>query len=234
MVRSFLIKFFRHESFSFPFDHSSVAGIGKGTMSLSIPSSAPEVLKALMIMCWNQLPDDRPSFKQIISYLEGITQENAEMTRAWSTEVDEQLPSSSMVDVPMTSQTTGEQVNRRAAEESEQVALNLAESEQRMRDALTLFQEAEARLTEVKERERVAEEKERWLYLRYHGSPISNDGRGRATSSMSDAREETMQFVGRDSVKYDTYSRVQKNRLGKKPCVRGKLQRLDQIKVNRH
>ena len=188
-----------------------------------------------MTKCWYQLPADRPSFKQIISHLEGLTEENADLTRAWSIEVDDQLPSLPPTEnLTVTSQTTGEEANRRGAEESEQVALNLAESEQRMRDALTLFQEVKARLTKVEERERVAEEKERRLDLLHHGSPISNDERGRATSSMSDAREETMQFMGRDSVKYGTYSRVQKNRLGKKPRVRGELQRLDQIKRNRH
>ena len=187
-----------------------------------------------MTMCRNRLPAARPSFKQIITYLNGMGQENPEPARVWPTEVDEQLANLSMVTRPMTSEPTGEASHRRATKESGKVARDLAKSQQRARNAYIRCQELTARFIVVTEEERVAAERERRLHSVHRCSSASSDGEERTASSVSNAREKSKPSTKEATVKSRTYPSVRQNRLRKKPRVRGQFLRLSQIKRDGH
>jgi hypothetical protein len=44
-------------------------------VKLTIPTTCPQVLRELMTACWNDNPKQRPSFQNIIEWLERIPQE---------------------------------------------------------------------------------------------------------------------------------------------------------------
>ncbi len=77
-------------------------GVGKGSLTLPIPSSVPDGFKLLMTMCWNQKSANRPSFQQIIKHLNisypeidllEQEQEYAELKRVWSIAFNEPIAS---------------------------------------------------------------------------------------------------------------------------------------------
>ncbi|CAK9296587.1 unnamed protein product [Gordionus sp. m RMFG-2023] len=45
-------------------------GVGNGTLSLPIPTTCFPGIKLLLIQCWNNLPRNRPSFKQILMHID--------------------------------------------------------------------------------------------------------------------------------------------------------------------
>ncbi|OQR71470.1 mitogen-activated protein kinase kinase kinase 12-like [Tropilaelaps mercedesae] len=52
-------------------DSSAVIyGVGNNRLALPIPKSCPEGFKLLLAQCWNLRPQNRPSFKHILSHLE--------------------------------------------------------------------------------------------------------------------------------------------------------------------
>ncbi|XP_003747226.1 mitogen-activated protein kinase kinase kinase 12 [Galendromus occidentalis] len=52
-------------------DYSAVIyGVGNNLLSLPIPTSCPDGFKLLLMQCWNAKPQNRPSFKHILSHLE--------------------------------------------------------------------------------------------------------------------------------------------------------------------
>ena len=185
---------------------SSSTGVGKGSLTLPIPSSVPEGLKLLMNMCWNQRPTNRPSFQQIIKHLDisepEITlfeqeQEYAELTRAWSIEINEQLARLPSIDFASTLEMSNDDLIKKRKEELQHIADIRAHYQAKLQQVNTIYIELSSMMMQLQKREQEIKKKERSLDIQQQQSSSSNktSGKKRTMQAISDARRKSLQLI---------------------------------------
>ena len=169
--------------------------MGKGSLTLPIPSSVPEGLKLLMTMCWNQRPINRPSFQEILKHLDVSKreiilfeqeQEYAELTRIWSIEINEHLSKYPTVDISATLHLTNEELMKKRQEEFQHIADIRAHYEKRVQQVNTLYVELKSLMMQLEEREQVIKETECSLNIK---------GKKRMNNPISQARKKSMEII---------------------------------------
>ncbi|CAF0726237.1 unnamed protein product [Rotaria sordida] len=179
-------------------------GVGKGSLTLPIPSSAPEGFKLLMTMCWNQRPLNRPSFQQIIKHLtisepEIILfeheQEYTELTRVWSIEINEQLARLPTIDISSTLKMTNDELMKKRKEELQHIADIRSHYQTKLQQVNTLYIELSSLMMQLQKREQEIKKKERLLNIQHHSSSGKNNGKKRSNNSISEARKKSLQLI---------------------------------------
>jgi mitogen-activated protein kinase kinase kinase 13 len=179
-------------------------GVGKGRLTLPIPSSAPEGFKLLMTMCWNQRPLNRPSFQQIIKHLNisepeiilfEQEQEYVELTRAWSAEINEQLANLPTIDISSTLQMSNDELMKKRKEELQNIADIRLHYQSKLHQVNTLYVELSSLMMQLQKREQEIKKKERLLNIQHHSSSGNNNGKKRAINSISEARKKSLQLI---------------------------------------
>jgi len=180
-------------------------GVGKGSLTLPIPSSAPEGFKLLMTMCWNQRPLNRPSFQQIIKHLNisepqiilfEQEQEYVELTRVWSIEINEQLARLSTIDISSTLRMSNDELMKKRKEELQHIADIRSHYQTKLQQVNTLYIELSSLMMQLQKREQEIKKKERILNIQHHSSTgNNNNGKKRTISSMLEARKKSLQLI---------------------------------------
>jgi serine/threonine protein kinase len=181
-------------------------GVGKGSLTLPIPSSAPEGFKLLMTMCWNQKPSNRPSFQQIIKHLNisepqiilfEQEQEYAELRRVWSIEIDEQLARLPTIDISATLQMSNDELMKKRKEELQHIVDIRSHYETKLQQVNTLYVELSSLMMQLQKREQEIKKKERILNIQHHSSSINknNNGKKRTIDSILEARKKSLQLI---------------------------------------
>ena len=185
----------------------SSTGVGKGSLTLPIPSSVPEGLKLLMTMCWNQRPTSRPSFQQIIKHLDisepqialfEQEQEYAELTRAWSIEIDEQLARLPSIDIPSTLEMSNDDLIKKRKEELQHIADIRAHYQAKLQQVNTIYIELSSMMMQLQKREQEIKKKERSLDIQQQQQSSSSNnisGKKRTMQAISDARRKSLQLI---------------------------------------
>ncbi|CAF3342997.1 unnamed protein product [Rotaria sp. Silwood1] len=179
-------------------------GVGKGSLTLPIPSSAPEGFKLLMTMCWNQRPSNRPSFQQIIKHLNisepeiilfEQEQEYTELTRVWSIEINEQLARLPTIDISATLKMTNDELLKKRKEELQHIADIRSHYQTKLQQVNTLYIELSSLMMQLQKREQEVKKKERLLNIQHHPSSGNNNGKKRSNNSLSEARKKSLQLI---------------------------------------
>ncbi len=179
-------------------------GVGKGSLTLPIPSSAPEGFKLLMTMCWNQRPANRPSFQHIIKHLNVSEpeiilfeqeQEYAELTRVWSIEIHEQLARLPTIDISSTLQMSNDELMKKRKEELQHIADIRSHYQTKLQQVNTLYIELSSLMMQLQKREQEVKKKERILNIQHHSSSGNNNGKKRTINSISEARKKSLQLI---------------------------------------
>ncbi|CAF0921260.1 unnamed protein product [Rotaria sordida] len=169
-------------------------GVAKGSLNLPIPSSIPEGFKSLMTMCWKQQPSNRPTFQQIITYLDikkseiilfEQEQEYAELTRLCSREINENLTKYSTIDISSIIQLTNEQLIEKRKEEFEYIADIRKCYEIRIQQINKLYIELKTLMIELEQREQIIKQKEYLLNIK---------GKKRTIYTISKARQKSLEI----------------------------------------
>lgn len=154
--------------------------MGKGSLTLPIPSSAPECLKSLLTNCWNQRPANRPTFQQIQKNLEiskaqiilfEQEQEYAELTRIWSAEINEHLAKLPTIDISSILQLSNEELIEKRQEELQHIADIRLLYEKRLEQVNSIYIQLKSFMMQLEQREQLIQEKEFHLKKRAH-NPI--------------------------------------------------------------
>jgi DNA repair exonuclease SbcCD ATPase subunit len=178
-------------------------GVGKGRLTLPIPSSVPNGLNLLMTMCWNQKPANRPSFQQIIKHLNvgeseiiifEQEQEYAELTRVWSIEINEQLARLPTIDISATLQMSNDELMKKRKEELQHIADIRSHYETKLQQVNTLYVELSSLMMQLQKREQELKKKERLLNIHPHSS-TGNNGKKRTVNSITEARKKSLQLI---------------------------------------
>ncbi len=171
------------------------SGVGKGSLTLPIPSSAPEGFKLLMRMCWNQRPSNRPSFQEIVKHLDiskneiilfEQEQEYAELTRIWSIEINERLSKIPTIDISSTLQMTNDELMKKRQEELQHIADIRTHYEKRIQQVNILYVELKSLMMQLEQRERVIKEKESLFNIK---------GKKRTISPITKARKKSLEII---------------------------------------
>ncbi|UJR33983.1 hypothetical protein I4U23_021398 [Adineta vaga] len=179
-------------------------GVGKGSLTLPIPSSVPEGFKLLMTMCWNQKSINRPSFQQIIKHLNisepeivlfEQEQEYAELTRVWSMEINEQLARLPTIDISATLQMSNDELMIKRKEELQHIADIRAHYQTKIQQVNTLYIELSSLMMQLQKREQEIKKKERTLNIQPHSSIGSTNGKKRPLNSLLEARKKSLQSI---------------------------------------
>ncbi|CAF2333350.1 unnamed protein product [Rotaria sp. Silwood2] len=179
-------------------------GVGKGSLTLPIPSSAPGGFKLLMTMCWNQRPLNRPSFQQIIKHLNisepeialfEQEQEYAELTHAWSIEINEQLARLPTIDISATLKMTNDELMKKRKEELQHIADIRSHYQTKLQQVNTLYIELSSLMMQLQKREQEIKKKERLLNIQHHSSSGNSNGKKRSINSLSEARKKSLQLI---------------------------------------
>jgi len=179
-------------------------GVGKGSLTLPIPSSAPEGFKLLMNMCWNQRPSNRPSFQQIIKHLDVSKkeislfeqeQEYAELTRIWSIEINEQLSRLPTIDISSTLQMSNDELMKKRKEELQHIADIRSHYQTKLHQVNTLYVELSSLMMQLQKREQEIKKKERILNIQHHSPSKGNNGKKRTIDSIIEARKKSLQLI---------------------------------------
>lgn len=166
----------------------------------------PEGLKLLMNMCWNQRPINRPSFQQISKHLDvsepEITlfeqeQEYAELTRAWSIEINEQLARLPSIDFSSTLEMSNDDLIKKRKEELQHIADIRAHYQAKLQQVNTIYIELSSMMMQLQKREQEIKKKERFLDIHHQQSSSSNktSGKKRTMQAISDARRKSLQLI---------------------------------------
>ncbi len=175
-----------------------VVGVGKGSLTLPIPSSAPECLRLLMTICWNQRPSNRPSFEQIIKHLDvgkseinlfEQEQEYAELTRIWSNEIDEHLAKIPTIDISSTLRLTNDELMKKRQEELQHIIDIRTHYQKRAQQVDTLYIELKSLMMQLEQRERIIKEKERVLNI--------SGNKKRTINPLQEARKKSLEMIKR-------------------------------------
>jgi mitogen-activated protein kinase kinase kinase 13 len=179
-------------------------GVGKGRLTLPIPSSAPEGFKLLMTMCWNKRPLNRPSFQQIIKHLNisepeiilfEQEQEYVELTRAWSAEINEQLANLPTIDISSTLQMSNDELMKKRKEELHHIADIRSHYQTKLLQVNILYIELSSLMMQLQKREQEIKKKERILNIQHHSSSGNPTGKKRTINSISEARKKSLQLI---------------------------------------
>jgi len=175
-------------------------GVGKGSLTLPIPSSAPEGFKLPMTFCWNQKPMNRPSFQQIIKHLKVSEpeiilfeqeQEYAELTRAWSSEINAQLARLPTIDISSTLQMSNDELMNKRREELQHIADIRAHYQTKLHQINSLYIELSSLMMQLEKREQEIKKKERLLHIEHH----SSSGKKRPFHPIAEARKKSLQLI---------------------------------------
>lgn len=179
--------------------------MGKGSLTLPIPSSAPQGFTLLMKMCWNQRPENRPSFQQIIKHLTisekeiavfEQEQEYAELTRAWSTEIHEQLARLPTIDISSTLNMTNDELMKKRREELQHIADIRSHYQTKLNQVNSLYVELSSLMMQLQKREQEIRKKERLLNIQHHSSSGNSNTKKRTNNnSLSEARKKSLQII---------------------------------------
>jgi serine/threonine protein kinase len=179
-------------------------GVGKGRLTLPIPSSVPNGLNLLMTMCWNQKPSNRPSFQNIIKHLNiseseivlfEQEQEYAELTHVWSIEINEQLARLPTIDISATLQMSNDELMKKRKEELQHIADIRSHYETKLQQVNTLYIELSSLMMQLQKREQEVKKKERLLNIQHHSSTGNNHGKKRTINSILEARKKSLQLI---------------------------------------
>ncbi|CAF0756592.1 unnamed protein product [Adineta ricciae] len=179
-------------------------GVGKGSLTLPIPSSVPEGFKLLMTMCWKQCPANRPSFQQIIKHLNisepeivifEQEQEYVELTRAWATEINEQLARLPTIDISATLQMSNDELMKKRKEELQHLADMRAHYQTKVQQVNTLYVELSSLMMQLQKREQEVKKKERALNIQSHSSTGTTTNKKRTLNSILEARKKSVQSI---------------------------------------
>ncbi|CAF4321720.1 unnamed protein product, partial [Adineta steineri] len=170
-------------------------GVGKGSLTLPVPTSAPEGFKLLMTKCWNQQSSDRPSFSEIIKHLD-ISEPNivlfeeeqkyAELTRVWSIEINEHLSQFPSIDISSTLRMTNDELMKKRQEELQHIIDIRTHYQKRVQQVDTLYMDLKSLMMQVEKRERIIKEKERTLNINV---------KKRTTNPISEARKKSLELI---------------------------------------
>ncbi|CAF1055426.1 unnamed protein product [Adineta steineri] len=179
-------------------------GVGKGSLTLPIPSSAPEGFKLLMTMCWNQKPVNRPSFQQIIKHLNisepeiilfEQEQEYVDLTRAWSIEINEQFARLPTIDISSTLQMSNDELMKKRKEELQHIADIRSHYQAKIQQVNTLYIELSSLMMQLQKREQEIKKKERLHDIQHHSSTGNSNGKKRTLNSIVEARKKSLQSI---------------------------------------
>ncbi|CAM4744124.1 unnamed protein product [Rotaria magnacalcarata] len=179
-------------------------GVGKGSLTLPIPSSVPEGFKLLMTMCWNQRPVSRPSFQQIIKHLNiseseivlfEQEQEYVELTRIWSVEIHEQLARLATIDISSTLNMSNDELMKKRREELQNIADIRSHYQAKLQDVNSLYIELSSLMMQLQKREQEIKKKERLLNIQHHSSSGNTNAKKRTTNSLAEARKRSLQII---------------------------------------
>jgi len=183
-------------------------GVGKGSLTLPIPSSAPEGLKLLMNICWKQRPAERPSFQHIIKHLNicehEVTifeqeQEYLELTRAWSTEINEQLANLPTIDISSTLQMSTDELMKKRKEELQHISDIRSHYQKKVQEVNMIYFEACSFMMQLQKREQEIKKRERALKIPHHPTTSNGNGKKRTTKTFQEAREKSIELIKRAS-----------------------------------
>lgn len=189
------------------FFSSSSLGVGKGSLTLPIPSSAPDGFKLLMSMCWNQKPINRPSFPQILKHLSisepaiilfEQEQEYAELRRVWSIEITEHLSRLPTIDISSTLQMSNDELMKKRQEELQHVVDIRSHYQTKLHQVNTLYVELSSLMMQLQKREQEIKKKERLLNIQSHPSSTGNNknhGKKRTIDAILEARKKSVQLI---------------------------------------
>lgn len=207
-------------------------GVGKGSLTLPIPSSAPEGLKLLMTLCWKQRSPERPSFQQIIKHLNICEtevvlfeqeQEYAELTRAWSIEINEQLSNLPTIDISSTLQMTNDELMKKRKEELQHIADIRSHYEKKLQQVNTLYLELSSLMMQLQKREQEIKKKERALKIQSHSTSSNGNGKKRSTKTFQEAREKSIELIKRASHNLNDPSMILSQSSNNKRSISGKI-----------
>lgn len=160
-------------------DSSAVIyGVGNNRLSLPIPKSCPEGFKLLLAQCWNHKPQNRPSFKHILSHLEiaaveilSTPKDTYFRTQAnWKEEIRTYMRTircTSLRPVVSMEEEAGNLVKKRRQELRHALDIRL-HYERKLERANKLYLEATTLLEQVELRERECSTKEQMLEVLQH------------------------------------------------------------------
>jgi mitogen-activated protein kinase kinase kinase 13 len=182
-----------------------LSGVGKGSLTLPIPSSAPEGFKLLMNLCWNQRPANRPSFQQILKHLNisekeiilfEQEQEYVELTRAWSIEINQRLANLTTIDISSTLKMTNDELMKKRQEELQHIADIRAHYQTKLHQVNTVYLELSSLMMQLQKREQEIKKKERAMKIQpYSLSTSNNSGKKRMMPTFLEAREKSLQLI---------------------------------------
>ncbi|CAF1022016.1 unnamed protein product [Didymodactylos carnosus] len=151
-----------------------VFGVGKGDLTLPIPSSAPESLKLLMTMCWQKRPRNRPSFQQILKHLDVSTpqiilfeqeQEYQTLKHIWSNEITEKFKQLPTIDISSLEKLSHDQIRQKRVEELQHIQDIRHHYHKKLLQTNTMYLELSTLMLQLKQREREIIKKERILHI---------------------------------------------------------------------
>lgn len=179
-------------------------GVATGRLTLPIPSSVPNGFGLLMNMCWNPKPINRPSFQNIIKHLTiseaeivlfEQEQEYTELTRAWSTEITEQLARLPTIDISATLKMSNDELMKKRKEELQHIADIRSHYQTKLQQVNTLYIELSSLMMQLQKREQEIKKKERLLNIGQHSSTGNSNGKKRSTNTILEARKKSLQLI---------------------------------------
>ena len=169
--------------------------MGKGSLTLPIPTSAPECFKNLLTICWNQRPANRPTFQQILKNLEiskaqiilfEQEQEYAELTRIWSAEINEHLAKLHTIDISSILQLTNEELIEKRQEELQNIADIRLLYEKRLEQVNSIYIQLKSFMMQLEQREQVIQDKEFLLNIKE---------KKRSSNPIQQARKKSIEII---------------------------------------
>ena len=123
-------------------------------------------------------------------------QEYAELTRAWSIEINEQLARLPSIDFASTLEMSNDDLIKRRKEELQHIADIRAHYQAKLQQVNTIYIELSSMMMQLQKREQEIKKKERALDIQHQQSSNNKaNGKKRTMQAISDARRKSLQLI---------------------------------------
>jgi hypothetical protein len=120
---------------------------------------------------------------------------NAELTHAWSIEINEQLARLPTIDISSTLQMSNDELMKKRKEELQHIADIRSHYQTKLQQVNTLYIELSSLMMQLQKREQEVKKKERLLNIQHHSSTGNNNGKKRTINSIIEARKKSLQLI---------------------------------------
>lgn len=155
-------------------------------------------------MCWNQNPNNRPSFHHILKHLAIAEpqinifqqeQEYAELTRAWASEIENQLSKLPPIDISATLKMTHDELLKKRTEELQHIQDIRVHYEMQARKVDDLYIDLMSIVMQLKKREQDIRKREQELKIEPRRSSIGFGGKKKTLKAIKEARENSIKLI---------------------------------------